>query len=368
MLFTTMLLLTCARAGWGQSGLDKLIPPSPNPAGFIHDGGSVLSATDLAGLNTQISAIQSSGRGDVAVVILKDLGDYPPYEVGNAIYRAWKVGRIDSIGSERRDLGALLLIVPKELAPNHKGECFITTGRGAEGLITDATAADICREEVIPHLKDREYAIAIEAGIAAIGSRFAAIPESGPSNLIHNEGRHGFPLLPIGGIIGFLGLGAGGLAGWRRYRRRRPRQCPNGHGAMRLLDEQADDAALEEGQRKEEALKSVDYDVWECPVCRERLVLRYKKWITPYSQCPSCHFWTVKSKHRTIVTATTASTGLVETTKTCQNCTWHETKQHTTPMISTSSSGSGSSGGSSGGGSSFGGSGGSSGGGGGSSY
>lgn len=366
-ILATALLLACSELAIGQTGIDRLIPPSPNPAGFIHDGGPVLSAGDLADLNARITEIQTRGRGDIGVAILRDIGDYPPYEVGLTIYRTWKIGRIDSIGSERRDLGALLLIVPKELSPNGRGECFITLGRGAEGLLTDAAAATICREEIIPHLKERNYAAAVRAGIDAIEEKFAAVPATDAANIVsHQQSRS--PLVPIGGMLGLLGLGGGGLIGWRKYRRRRPRQCPNGHGPMRLLDERADDVALSGGQVKEESLKSVDYDVWECPTCGERLVLRYKKWLTAFSQCPSCHFWTVKTRNKTLVTATTVSSGLVETTKNCQNCSWHETRQHSTPPISTSSSSSSGGGGSSGGGSSFGGSGGSSGGGGGSSY
>lgn len=365
----SILLLAGSTAARGQqTGLDTIIPPSPVPAGFIHDGGPVLSAGDLASLNARISAFQATGRGDIGVAILRDLGDYPPYEVGTEIYRAWKVGRVDSIGSERRDLGALLLIVPKELNPNHKGECWITTGKGSEGLITDATAANICRDDVIPRLKDQDYAGAIGAAISAIEARLSSISVSSDVDPDANHSG-GFPWVPVGGGLGLLGLGAGGLAGLKRYRRRKPRLCPQGHGKMRLLDETADDAALAEGQRKEESLKSIDYDVWECGVCRERQVLRYKKWMTSYSECPSCHFWTVKTKDKTLKAATTVSTGLVETTKTCQNCPWHETKRHSTPVVSSSSSGSSSGGGGGGGGgSSFGGSGGSSGGGGGSSY
>jgi uncharacterized protein len=368
-LLTAIVLTFGSSLLHGQEGIDRVVPPSPNPAGFIYDGGPVLSASDLARLNGRITEIQASGRGDIAVAIVRDLADYPPYEVSTAIYRAWKVGRIDSIGSERRDLGALLLIVPKELAPSGKGECFIATGRGAEGLLTDGMAATICRDEVIPHLKEKDYAAAVDAGISAIGDRFSAIPETSPSNLVSRSDRRKKPLLILGSILGLFGIGTSSLIGWRKYKRRRPRPCPHGHGPMQLLDERSDNAALEPGQQKEESLKSVDYDVWVCPVCQERLVLRYKKWLTSYSQCPSCHFWTVKSKNKTLRAATTISTGLVETTRTCQNCSFRDTRQHTTPRITTSS-GSGSSGGGSsgGGGSSFGGSGGSSGGGGGSSY
>jgi len=174
----------------------------------------------------------------------------------------------------------------------------------------------------------------------------------------------------VGGALGYgawyLGW-TGGVVAYRKRKRRKPRLCPNGHGEMKRLDEKADDAALERGQLREEELKSVDYDVWQCETCNERLVVRYKRWFTSYTQCPQCKFFTVKSKTRTLIPATTASGGLAETTRTCQNCGFGDTRQHATPRLSSSSSSSGGSS-SGGGGRSFGGSGRSAGGGGGSRY
>jgi uncharacterized protein len=353
-----------------QSGIDRYIPPSPTPAGFIHDGGPVLSATDLADLNARIEAHQSGGRGDIAVAILRDIGDYTANEIGLSIYRAWKVGSVDSIGSERRDLGVLLLIVPKELSPSGTGDCYITTGVGAEGYITDATAGTICRDVIIPLLVERDHAGAIRAGIDAIAAELTGIGALEGANIRSDtrsgeSGGGGLPA-PVIALLGVAGAG-GGVVLLRRRKRRKPRLCPQGHGAMTLLDEKADDEALERGQQREESLKSVDYDVWQCGECGERLVLRYKRWFTSYSECPQCKFWTVKSRTRTLIPATTSSGGLAEVTRTCHHCGFGDTRQHATPRLSSSSSSS-SGGSSSGGGSSFGGSGRSAGGGGGGRY
>jgi uncharacterized protein len=361
-----------------QSGIQRYIPPSPVPAGFIHDGGPVLTPGDLEDLNRRIEAHQAGGRGDIAVAILRDIGDYTANEIGLSIYRTWKVGSVDSIGSERRDLGALLLIVPKELSPSGTGDCYITTGVGAEGFITDAGAGTICRDTIIPYLVRREYAAAVRAGIEAIaaeltgiaavetrGIRSDARPVDSPGG-----GGGGFPA-PLIALLGVAGAG-GSVVLWRKRKRRKPRLCPRGHGPMQLLDEKADDAVLRVGQAKEEELKSVDYDVWQCMEedCGERLVLRYKRWFTSYSECPQCKFWTVKSKTRTLIPATTSTGGMAETTRTCQQCGFTDTRQHATPRLSSSSSSSSSSSGgsSSGGGRSFGGSGRSAGGGGGGRY
>jgi uncharacterized protein len=135
---------------------------------------------------------------------------------------------------------------------------------------------------------------------------------------------------------------------------------------MRRLDEQADDAHLEHGQRVEEQVKSVDYDVWACD-CGERLILPYKKLFTSYSECRECHRRTAKAKRHTLRAATTSSTGSARDDFRCRACKARWEVLVTLPMISTSSGSSGGSGGG-GGGSSFGGSGSTSGGGGGGSY
>ena len=112
-----VVALTAAPSARAQPGLDSIVPKSPVPNGFIADGGPVLDAAALGRLNAHITRVQAATGGDIAVAIVRDLHDRAPVDVGVAIYRAWKVGRIDSLGSARRNLGALLLIVPKELAP-----------------------------------------------------------------------------------------------------------------------------------------------------------------------------------------------------------------------------------------------------------
>jgi uncharacterized protein len=138
---------------------------------------------------------------------------------------------------------------------------------------------------------------------------------------------------------------------------------------MARLDEAADDAALSPAQLAEERVGSVDYDVWACATCPERLVIAYSRW-SSYRGCPKCQARTLSSTTRTVTAATQVSTGLEETTLDCAHCGFHDVTRRVTPVLppppppSSSSSRSGSSGG----GSSFGGSGRTAGGGGGSSY
>ncbi len=369
------LLGATAATAVAQPALDAVVPPSPTPASFIHDGGPVLDAAARARLDARISEVQRATGGDVAVAIVPDIGDRAPAEVGVAIYRAWGVGRIDSLGSARRDLGALLLIVPKELAPSGRGECWITTGLGAEEELIDSDAGTICRREVIPHLREQRYEEAVAAGVDAIAATFteATAGLDAPHAVgaaARDDGMDGSDVAAwlLGGGAAVTGV-AGGAVLLVRRRRRRPRPCPRGHGMMTRLPEEEDDVALEPGQRTEERVGSVDYDVWACASCEERLVIPYRRWWSSHEACPECGYRTVKRESRTIREATTTSTGLEKITLACANCRWRDVTRRTTPKVTVASGGSSfGGGGSGGGGSSFGGSGRTSGGGGGGSY
>ena len=355
-------------------GLERFVPPAPTPASYIADVPHLLTPDARERLDTRIRAVQDSGFGDIGIAIVPSIGDYPAYEVGVAIYRTWGMGRIDSIGAARRDLGVLLLIVPKELAPDSAGHCWITTGNGAEGMITDATGGRICRDEIVPHLRERRYEAALAAGIEAIAGEIRSdlgADAVGTVNQLSSEsGRSkspGFIAAIIGGILALGGL----LAAIPLWLRRRPRRCPKCSSKMQRLDEAQDDASLSGGQQLEEKIGSVDYDVWQCS-CGETLVLPYNKAFSGYRVCDACKVRAVKTRRTILQQPTYVSTGLAEDVSRCESCN-RVTKasvvlaRRTPPSSSGGSSGSGgrSSGG---GGRSFGGSGRTSGGGGGSRY
>lgn len=361
----------------------RFVPPAPTPSGFVADAAGVVPVDALAAINARIGAIQAAGRGDIGVAVLPEIGDYEPYEVGVAIYREWGIGRVAEIGSAQRDLGALLLIVPKELAPDGRGHCWITTGRGAEGMLTDAAVGEICRDLVIPHLRERDYGTAILAGVEGLDRvlqgdpALAGDPAHGnaaaadqPRSLRATQSRSNRvgPLTWLGGAFAAVVSLIAGFVLWRRRRRTRPRTCPTCGGVMHRLDETADDEYLDHGQQAEERVRSVDYDVWLCRACGTQRPERYAKWITSYEECPGCGAKTARTKRRVIDAATAASTGMAEDTTTCAACDYRKVEEVELPRVTAGSSGGGSGGSGFSGGSSFGGSGATSGGGAGSSY
>lgn len=158
---------------------------------------------------------------------------------------------------------------------------------------------------------------------------------------------------------------------WRHYRqhvrqlREAPYACPHCATAMRRLAEQTDDDHLALSQAAEEHVKSIDYDVWQCPQCQHTLTLAYPELGTDVRTCTKCRHQTLQPRADQVVErATTSSGGWGYHVFRCYFCNHEEKERYTIPRISTSSgsssssssssstssSGSSSSGGSSGGG------------------
>ena len=339
--------------------------PNPRAANstWVSDPSHHLRTATVDSLNAMIDALSRETGAEIAVVAIDSTSGYEPFDVALALHRMWAVGQ------RGRDNGVLVLWVPTQRAVQ------ISVGYGLEGVLPDARAGRIRDQSIFPAFKRGDFDAGMLTGIAEIakvvreekdarGSTMTTVApppnvprpieqvEPTPSLTGTRSRRTGIAL----GIIG-AGLGlAGAAAGTARYRRRRPKKCPRGHGPMVRLDELADDAHLEPGQRLEEHLKSVDYDVWICPTCQYALTIPHKAWFSRFSQCPSCKRRTLESNSTTVIPATTASTGVQEVHERCRNCSWSRTSTRVIPRIQASSHSS--SGGSSfrgGGGSSFGG-------------
>lgn len=135
-----------------------------------------------------------------------------------------------------------------------------------------------------------------------------------------------------------------------------PRKCPSCLAELERLDEKADDLFLDAGQRKEEMLGSVDYDVWHCDRCDHVKVFPYDSFFTSYHACPSCEYKTYHTvADRTLVSPTCHSSGKGERDYRCEHCGHTDTQSYTIPRrdCSKSSTSSGGSSYRSGGGSSF---------------
>ena len=153
------------------------IPPAPRGYGtsaaeIVVDAAGVLPASSVDHINRIAFDVHEKSGGEMAVVTLPDIGLRAPVDVALAIGRAWGVGANAAIGQRTRNAGVVILLVPKETSSSGRGECFVTTGQGTEGFITDAEAASICREAT-PYFREQQYGPALELITSRVASQFA---------------------------------------------------------------------------------------------------------------------------------------------------------------------------------------------------
>ena len=335
----------------------------PNPrvanGSWVADPSHHLRQPTVDSLNSLLSTLSRETGTEIAVVVVDSTSGFEPFDVTLALHRTWGVGQ------KGRDNGIVVLWVPTQRAVQ------VSIGYGLEGVLPDSRVGRVRDQTIFPAFRSGDFDAGMLAGVSEIarisreetdarGSTMSTTnPPPNANRVVEREpgrrlgSRKG---VIFGGIAGGVLALAGGIGGLTAYSRRRKRKCPNGHGDMVRLDEQADDAHLDSGQRLEEQLESVDYDVWVCPTCQQTTVVPHRAWFSRYSNCKSCGRRTLETHSRTVIAATTMSTGTQEITERCRNCAWTRTYTRVIPRIQTSSgSSSGGGGGGGGGGSSFGG-------------
>lgn len=356
---TTLLLAVLAFLQITPAQAERLRwVPNPRVANgtWVADPSHHLAPATVDSLNALISMLNRETGAEIAVVAIDSTSGFEPFDVALALHRMWGVGQ------KGRDNGILVLWVPTQRAVQ------ISVGYGLEGAIPDARAGRVRDQVIFPAFKRGDFDAGMLAGVEALaaaareetdarGSTMSTANPPPEGRVVERE-----PDTSLGRVLGVIGGGlaaVGGLAGLVAYRRRRPRKCPRGHGPMVRLDERADDAYLDPGQRLEERFESVDYDVWVCQTCNHALTIPHRAWFSSYSECPSCKRRTLETDTRTLMSATTMSEGQQEVAERCHNCGWTRTYTRVIPRITTSSGSSSSSssfsGGGGGGGSSFGG-------------
>jgi uncharacterized protein len=146
-------------------------PVIPPPTGLVNDFAHVLDQSSIDFMTRIAEDVRTKSRGEIAVVTLPDLEGRDVSDVALRIGREWKVGKIGNPGDPTRNAGAVILVVPKETASDNRGRCWIATGQGTEGFITDATAGEICREAT-PLFIDKNYSGAMRLITQRVAQRF----------------------------------------------------------------------------------------------------------------------------------------------------------------------------------------------------
>jgi uncharacterized protein len=144
----------------------------PPPRGSVNDFAGVLDAASVQHMEAVIAEVRDKTRGEIAVVTLADVADRAASDVAVQIGRQWGVGAKGEAGDPRKNLGVVVLLVPRKNHQPGTGDVFIAAGRGTEGFLTDARAGRI-RDAILPLLAQEDYGKGLSLGIDLIAQAFA---------------------------------------------------------------------------------------------------------------------------------------------------------------------------------------------------
>ncbi len=141
----------------------QTVLPKPNPPRLVNDVANVLSPEQVEILERKLVALDDSTSNQIAVVLIKTLGDYAIEDYAVKLFREW------GIGNKKTNNGILII------AAIDDRKVWIEVGYGLEGPIPDITASSIYRNEIVPRFKEQNYYRGIDNAINALSK--AAVGE-----------------------------------------------------------------------------------------------------------------------------------------------------------------------------------------------
>ncbi|HET7463653.1 MAG TPA: TPM domain-containing protein [Longimicrobium sp.] len=293
----------------------------------VQDLAGVLSSKMEDSVRTLLAPARNQGY-DVRVVTVErmshyDVGAATIEDFARGLFNAWRVG-------DRPENDGVLLVVAT-------GDRKVRIQLGDGALRYEQAAQQVVADSMVRWFREEKMVRGILRGAAGVAQWFTpegqaafAAPPPAPQPVANTpQPAYSPPTQPAtqdGLLMATLGLavlvlGTVGFGGWLRNR---PRNCPRCRTAMTRLDETSDDVYLDSGQKTEEYLNSVDYDVWKCAGCGTHTLERYSRWFSGKSACPSCGYQTVQTTRHVLQYATYDYGGREEVLRDCRHCGFHD--------------------------------------------
>jgi len=116
---------------------------------LVQDYANVMTDAEEQGLRQALMVFNDTTSTQILIVTVTDLCGYDKAEFTYTLGEKWGVGQ------DGKDNGVVIMVKPKEI--DGRGEVFIASGRGIEGILPDAIGKRIVELEMIPHFKQKDY-------------------------------------------------------------------------------------------------------------------------------------------------------------------------------------------------------------------
>ncbi len=148
-------LLIATIAGSGQE-----FPAPMQPKRIVNDFTGLFKPQETEALEKKLVHFNDSSSTQIAIVTVPSIGDYDPNDYAQRLAEKW------SIGQKGKNNGILILIKPK--TTEEGGEVAIAVGYGLEGVVPDAIASRIIRNEIIPAFQTGAYYTGIDKAVSVL--------------------------------------------------------------------------------------------------------------------------------------------------------------------------------------------------------
>ncbi len=323
---------------------------------YVNDFAGLLTPEHASAIRSLFADLRSDTGIEAVVVTIGSIHDYP---TGDATLESFATNLFNTwgVGDKAKNNGVMILVAVRDR------EVRIEVGTGYESTLNAAMQAAI-DEHMLPAFRRNDYSRGIYDGARAVVHELtgqwpgelaataappptrpvaATAPAQSPTRAAVSSSPRASPgtttsvdpMVVVGGIItGGILVGAVVVAfGAPLYARYLPRRCPNCKTRMIRLDEVSDDVYLDSGQKLEEMLKSIDYDVWKCPNCNFHTLHGYSRRLSRMRECPKCKYRTLKVTSRTSAKPTYTSEGKEHISAHCHHCNHRREETITLSML-----------------------------------
>ena len=150
-LFLILFMLLLCLSGRAQD-----LPEPMKPQRLVNDFTDMFTPEQTRTLEQKLRHFNDTTSTQIAVVTVPTLAGYTANDYAQRLAEKW------GIGQKGKDNGILLLVKPKR--QREKGEVAIAVGYGLEGVVPDAIASRIIRNEIIPAFQQGNYYEGVNKG------------------------------------------------------------------------------------------------------------------------------------------------------------------------------------------------------------
>ncbi len=153
---TFSLILLATLQGVAQSTVESIPNQKLIDGSYVSNPDAILSAVTVSQIDTLLRSLEEKSTAQVAVVVVKSIGESDVFEFAQELFEAW------AIGMKETDNGLLILMVEDQHTVRFH------TGEGLEGVLPDVVCKRIQVDHMVPEFKNGNYDAGMLAGVGQV--------------------------------------------------------------------------------------------------------------------------------------------------------------------------------------------------------